>query len=103
MSKNSILIVDDDQSVVELVQAYLLKDGYQVLTSYDGLRALELARYKRPDLIVLDLMLPGMNGLDVCRVLRAEGNMMPIIMLTARTTEEDKLVGLVASKRITAL
>jgi len=94
MPKNSILIVDDDQSIVELVQAYLMKDGYQVLTSYDGLRALELARRRRPDLIVLDLMLPGMDGLDVCRVLRAEGNMVPIIMLTARTTEENKLVGL---------
>jgi len=79
---------------VDLVQTYLKKDDYRVLTAYNGLRALELARQKRPDLIVLDLMLPGMDGLDVCRVLRAEGHNMPIIILTAKTTEEDKLVGL---------
>ncbi|MFH1929762.1 MAG: response regulator transcription factor [Chloroflexota bacterium] len=94
MANNCILIVDDDRNIVDLVQTYLQKDGYRVLTAYDGLRALELARQGRPDLIVLDLMLPGMDGLDVCRVLRAEGYNMPIIMLTAKTTEEDKLVGL---------
>jgi len=90
----NILIVDDDEKIVDLVQTYLKKDDYRVLTAYNGLRALELARQKRPDLIVLDLMLPGMDGLDVCRVLRAEGHNMPIIILTAKTTEEDKLVGL---------
>ena len=94
MVGRNILIVDDDEKIVDLVQTYLKKDDYRVLTAYNGLQALELARQKRPDLIVLDLMLPGMDGLDVCRVLRAEGNMVPIIMLTARTTEEDKLVGL---------
>ena len=94
MANNCILIVDDDKNIVDLVQTYLIKDGYRVVTAYSGLRALELARQKRPDLIVLDLMLPGMDGLDVCRVLRAEGHNMPIIMLTAKTTEEDKLVGL---------
>jgi len=94
MANNCILIVDDDKNIVDLVQTYLKKDNYRVLTAYNGLRALELARQKRPDLIVLDLMLPGMDGLDVCRVLRAEGHNMPIIMLTAKTTEMDKLVGL---------
>ena len=94
MATSSILIVDDDKKLVELVRAYLEKDGYRVLTAHDGLRALELARQKRPDLVILDLMLPGMDGLDVCRVLRAEGNKVPIIMLTAKTTVEDRLVGL---------
>jgi len=94
MANNCILIVDDDKNIVDLVQTYLEKDNYRVLTAHNGLRALELARQKRPDLIVLDLMLPGMDGLDVCRVLRAEDHNMPIIMLTAKTTEDDKLVGL---------
>ena len=94
MAKTQILVVDDDRKIVNLVRAYLKKDGYQVLTAHDGLRALELARQERPDLIVLDLMLPGRDGLDVCRTLRSEGNQAPIIMLTAKTTEADKLVGL---------
>jgi DNA-binding response OmpR family regulator len=94
MAKPRILIVDDNQKIVDVVQAYLEKDGYRVLTALNGLEALELARHRRPDLIVLDLLLPGMDGLDVCRVLRAEGNEVPIIMLTAKTTEADKLIGL---------
>ena len=89
-----ILVVDDDRKIVDLVKAYLEKDGYRVLTAYDGLQALDLARQKRPDLIVLDLMLPELDGLDVCRILRGEGNKVPIIMLTAKTTEADKLIGL---------
>jgi len=93
MTKRKILVVDDDHKIVDIVRLYLEKDGYRVLVAYDGLEALELARQKRPDLIVLDLMLPGMDGLDVCRILRTESE-VPIIMLTARTTEEDKLVGL---------
>lgn len=93
MARRKILVVDDDRKIVELVRAYLQKDGYQVLTAYDGLEALELARSKRPDLVVLDLMLPGMDGLDVCRILQKESE-VPIIMLTARTTEEDRLIGL---------
>jgi len=91
--KHKILIVDDDEKTVDLVKLYLEKDGYRVLTAYDGLEALELARQKQPDLIVLDLMLPGVDGLDVCRILRAESK-VPIIMLTAKTTEKDKLIGL---------
>lgn len=94
MARTKILIVDDDRKIVDLVRAYLEKDGYRVLAAYDGLQALELARQQQPDLIVLDLMLPGVDGLDVCRVLRGEGNKVPIIMLTAKTTEADKLVGL---------
>jgi len=94
VAKTKILVVDDDRKIVDLVRAYLEKDGYRVSAAYDGLQALELARQQRPDLIVLDLLLPGMDGLDVCRVLRGEGNKVPIIMLTAKTTEADKLVGL---------
>ena len=92
--RSRILIVDDNEKIVEVVQAYLERDGYTVLTAYDGLLGLELARQQRPDLIVLDLLLPGMDGLDICRVLRAEGDQVPIIMLTAKTTETDKLIGL---------
>jgi len=94
VARARILIVDDDRKIVDLVRAYLEKDGYRVLTAHDGLRALELARQKQPDLIVLDLMLPSIDGLDVCRLLRGEGNKVPIIMLTAKTTETDKLIGL---------
>lgn len=94
MARTRILVVDDDRKIVDLVRAYLDKDGYRVLTAYDGLQALDLARQKQPDLIVLDLMLPGIDGLDVCRLLRSEGNKVPIIMLTAKTTEMDKLIGL---------
>jgi DNA-binding response OmpR family regulator len=88
-----ILIVDDDRKTVDLLRLYLEKDGYQVLAAYDGRQALELARQRRPDLIVLDLMLPMVDGLDICRILRAESR-TPIIMLTARTTEDEKLLGL---------
>jgi DNA-binding response OmpR family regulator len=91
--KRKILVVDDDVKIVELLELYLEKEGYSVLVAYDGLKALELARQKRPDLIVLDLMLPIVDGLDVCRIVRAESN-IPIIMLTAKTTEADTLLGL---------
>ena len=93
MSRQRVLVVDDDWRIVELLRLYLEKDGYRVLVAYDGLEALELARQVRPDLILLDLMLPGMEGLDVCRILKAETE-VPIIMLSARTSDEDKLAGL---------
>ena len=89
----TILVVEDEKKIAELVRLYLESDGYRVLLAYDGLRALELARQGRPDLILLDLLLPGMDGLDVCRILQAESQ-TPIIMLTAKTTDEDKLSGL---------
>jgi two-component system alkaline phosphatase synthesis response regulator PhoP len=92
MSK-SVLVVDDDVKTVELVKLYLNRDGYKVNVAYDGPEALRLARETHPDLIVLDLMLPGCDGLEVCRTLRQESE-VPIIMLTARTTEEDKLEAL---------
>jgi DNA-binding response OmpR family regulator len=93
MASRRILVVDDDVKTVELVKLYLNRDGYKVLTAYDGLEALNLARQSHPDLIVLDLMLPGCDGLEICRTLKNESD-IPIIMLTARTTEDDKLAGL---------
>jgi len=93
MGNKKVLVVDDDAKTVELVKLYLNRDGYKVLVAYDGVEALRLAREAHPDLIVLDLMLPGMDGLEVCRTLRHESD-VPIIMLTARTTEVDRLTGL---------
>ena len=93
MAGKKVLVVDDDVKTVELVRLYLDRDGYQVLTAYDGVEALRLARENRPDLIVLDLMLPDIDGLEVCRTLRHESD-VPVIMLTARTTDQDKLTGL---------
>ncbi|MEW6716132.1 MAG: response regulator transcription factor [Chloroflexota bacterium] len=88
-----ILIVDDDKKTVELIKLYLERDGYRVYVAYDGRQALQIAHQSHPDLIVLDLMLPMVDGLDVCRILRSESE-VPIIMLTAKATENDKLLGL---------
>ena len=88
-----ILVVDDDKKTVASIKLYLEHDGYQVAVAYDGSQALSDARLQRPDLVVLDLMLPEISGVDVCRTLRAESS-IPIIMLTSRATEEDKLRGL---------
>ena len=93
MAGKRVLIVDDDVKTVELVKLYLNRDGHKVLTAYNGLEALRLAREGHPNLIVLDIMLPGIDGLRVCRTLRAESD-VPIIMLTAKTTDQDKLAGL---------
>lgn len=93
MANKTVLVVDDDIKTVELVKLYLNRDGYKVLVAYDGVEALRLARENHPDLIVLDLMLPGIDGLKVCQTLRAESD-VPVIMLTAKTTEQDKLTGL---------
>jgi len=93
MSGKKVLVVDDDTKTVELVNLYLSRDGYRVITAYDGIEALRMARESHPDLIVLDLMLPGMDGLEICHTLRAESD-VPIIMLTAMTTDDDRLRGL---------
>jgi DNA-binding response OmpR family regulator len=93
LADKKVMVVDDDAKTVELIRLYLDRDGYQVLTAYNGLEALRLARDSCPDLIVLDLMLPDVDGLEVCRTLRRESD-VPIIMLTARTTDQDKLAGL---------
>jgi two-component system alkaline phosphatase synthesis response regulator PhoP len=88
-----VLVVDDEQKIVKIARDYLEKSGYRVLESGNGIQALAMARQERPDVIVLDLMLPGMDGLDVCRTLRKESD-VPIIMLTARSEETDRLIGL---------
>jgi DNA-binding response OmpR family regulator len=89
----TILVVDDEARIVKLVRDYLERAGFDVLEARDGEAALTLARVEQPDLIVLDLMLPGTDGLDVCRRLRRESG-VPIIMLTARVEEADRIVGL---------
>jgi DNA-binding response OmpR family regulator len=88
-----ILIVEDDPNLVEAIRYNLSREGYQVITALDGAQALENARRERPELIILDLMLPKLDGLEVCRILRKEMT-VPIIMLTAKTDEVDKVVGL---------
>ena len=93
MTNKTILVVDDDAKTVELVKLYLERDGHKVLTAYDGEEALRVFRENHPSLVVLDVMLPGINGVEICRRLRAESD-VPIVMLTARTRDEDKLTGL---------
>jgi len=93
LSGNKILIVDDEKQIIEIVKAYLEREGYRTLVAYDGRTALTLARKEHPNLIILDLMLPEITGWDVCRTLRAESD-VPIIMLTARDDTTDKIVGL---------
>jgi DNA-binding response OmpR family regulator len=90
---NKILVVDDDKNFLEVLKYNLLNEGYNVVTAEDGIRAIEVARHEKPDLIILDIMLPGLDGLEVCRILRKE-MAVPIIMLTAKTEEIDKVVGL---------
>ena len=90
----TVLVVDDEKNIRELIQLYLTNAGYRVVNAGDGAEALRLARADKPDLIVLDLMLPQVDGYEVCRRLRREGNDVPIIMLTARDDDVDKIVGL---------
>jgi DNA-binding response OmpR family regulator len=89
----SVLVVEDEPTVRETLAEALVEDGLRVTTAADGPQALERFRADRPDLVVLDLMLPGMSGIEVCRVLRAESS-VPILMLTARDSELDKVLGL---------
>jgi two-component system alkaline phosphatase synthesis response regulator PhoP len=88
-----ILIIDDESSIVNLVSVYLKPEGYEVYTAADGNAGLKAARSYKPDLIVLDLMLPGMDGFEVLSQLRRESNVY-VILLTAKTEETDKIVGL---------
>ena len=88
-----ILLVDDEPEILEICRDYLKASNYDVVTAKDGAQGLSSARREKPDLIVLDLMMPEMDGLDVCREIRRESN-VPIIMLTARVEETDKLIGL---------
>jgi DNA-binding response OmpR family regulator len=93
MPQNKVLVVEDDKTLLDVLQYNLIKEGYIVITASDGLQALDLARDEKPDLVVLDLMLPKMDGLEVCRILRKD-MIVPILMLTAKTEEIDKIVGL---------
>lgn len=88
-----VLVVDDERPIVELVRGYLVREGMEVLIAHDGRAALEAVRHAAPDVVVLDLMLPGLDGLEVCRQLRAFSDAY-VIMLTARSEEVDRVVGL---------
>ena len=90
---STVLIVEDDPTTTDFVQHYLRRDGHRVLTASDGEEGLRIARERKPDLVVLDLMLPKLDGIAVCRALRAESD-VAVIMLTARVEEEDRLTGL---------
>jgi DNA-binding response OmpR family regulator len=93
MSGETILVVDDEPTIGEVVELYLRREGFQVVTAVDGAAALAAVERARPALVVLDLMLPGLTGLEVLRRLRAAGN-LPVILLTARGEEADRVVGL---------
>jgi DNA-binding response OmpR family regulator len=93
MPQPKILVVEDEDSLRETLQYNLAKQGYEVLTTASGIEAVDLARSAKPDVIILDIMLPGQDGFEVCRIVRRESS-VPIMMLTARTEEIDKVVGL---------
>ena len=92
--KKTVLIVEDEKSIVDILRFNLEKEGYAALTAYDGEAGLSMALEKNPDLILLDVMLPKMIGFDVCRILREKGSSVPVIILTAREEEADKVQGL---------
>ena len=92
--KKTVLIVEDEKNIVDIIRFNLQRTGYDTLEAYDGEAGLAMAREKKPDLILLDVMMPKMMGFDVCRALREEGDNVPVIILTAREEEEDKILGL---------
>lgn len=92
--KKRVLIVDDEKNIVNILKFNLQKEGYDTLEAYDGEAGLQLALQENPDLILLDVMLPKMIGWDVCKKLRETGSSIPVIILTAREEEEDKVLGL---------
>ena len=91
MEQRTVLVIDDEQPIVEILKFNLSKEGYSVLEAFDGAAGLEFALAKNPDLILLDVMLPKMDGFEVCRKIR-EKSSVPIIMLTAREEEVDKVL-----------
>lgn len=93
MNKQKVLVIDDEENVCEMISLYFEKAGYDVVTATDGADGIEKARQNRPDIIILDLMLPGMDGLDVCKEIRKASN-VPVVMLTARADEVDRVLGL---------
>ncbi len=94
MTIPKILVVDDEKNITEILKSYLEREKYIVITAHDGPEALYLAGLEKPDLIILDLMLPGLSGEEVSKKLRGDGSRVPIIMLTAKTALEDKVYGL---------
>ena len=92
--QKTVLIVEDEKNIVDILRFNLQREGYQTCEAYDGADGLAKARSENPDLILLDVMLPQMNGFDVCRTLRQERNNVPVIILTAREEETDKVFGL---------
>jgi two-component system, OmpR family, alkaline phosphatase synthesis response regulator PhoP len=94
MENQMILIVDDAPNIVQLAKMYLERDSFQVSAVGDGLKAIQAIREHQPDLVVLDVMLPRLDGFEICRRLRTEGNQVPIIMVTARDEDIDKILGL---------
>jgi len=93
-NQKTILIVEDEKNIVDIVKFNLMREGYKTIEAYDGEDGLNKARSENPDLVLLDVMLPKMIGFDVCKTLRAEGNNVPVIILTAREEETDKVFGL---------
>ena len=93
MPEQKVLVVEDEENLVEALRYNLEREGYDVLTAMDGEKGLELAKGSNPDIIILDIMLPRLDGLEVCRILRRENN-TPILMLTAKGEEVDRIVGL---------
>lgn len=93
MSQNSVAIVDDDTKLTKLLQMYFDKEGFATWTAHEGFEAVRLVREKKPDIIILDLMLPGIDGWEICRRVRRDSD-VPILMLTARDEETDRLIGL---------
>ena len=92
--QKTVLIVEDEKNIVDILRFNLQREGYRTVEAYDGADGLDKARKENPDIILLDVMLPKMIGFDVCRTLRAEGNNVPVIILTAREEEADKVLGL---------
>jgi phosphate regulon transcriptional regulator PhoB len=94
--QKKILVVDDEKDIVDLITYNLEQEGFATLRAYDGHAALELAKTGKPDLVILDLMLPGIRGLDICKLMRKNPDLetLPVIMLTARSEQADKILGL---------
>lgn len=93
MKEHTILIVEDEKEIGELVKDYLEREGYQVVLAFDGKEGLHLFYEKKPTLVVLDIMLPEIDGIEVCRMIRTASS-IPIIMMTAKKSETDKIIGL---------
>ena len=94
MDRKKVLIVEDEKNIVDILRFNLQKEGYATLEAYDGKAGLDLALGENPDLILLDLMLPVMNGFEVCKTIRDKGLNTPVLIITARETEQDKILGL---------